>query len=111
MLPMTAAPMAHVRSRVVRKGESAAALAFILGYLCVWFLAALPLVCLAILLRNLAPDPWLPLLVALSLALLWQAMPARQIALNKCHGRPALPGFGRSPLGASLGCGIGPPSL
>ena len=106
MLPTAVRPVAYLRSRVFRKSESGAVSAFIAGYLGVWVLAALPLIGIALAMRLIFPLPGVPFALALGLAIFWQAVPTRQFALNKCHGRPALPGFGSSTLGSCLGYGI-----
>ncbi len=64
---------------------------FLTGYGAVWMLAGGPLIVLGLVAKWLTPASWL---LALAVALVWQASPFKQQCLNRCHSHRPLPAFG-----------------
>ncbi|MDD9739468.1 MAG: DUF2182 domain-containing protein [Marinovum algicola] len=91
MLPTLLPVLGHVRARTFADLRPVAECLVLAGYFGVWMAAGVGLIGLALGLRLLSGVPLWPL--ALGLALLWQASPAKQRALNRCHRRPVLAGF------------------
>ncbi|MCF4127360.1 DUF2182 domain-containing protein [Methylobacterium sp. SyP6R] len=92
MGPILVAPLGHLRGRSLasRRGRSLAL--FLAGYAAAWSVAGIGLAALALTLRLSAPSVApVPALLAI---LVWQASPAKQTCLNRCHDRPALSAFG-----------------
>jgi predicted metal-binding membrane protein len=84
--PLIVAPLRHLRDRRVARRRGLAMLAFAVGYGAVWTAAGAALQALALVLRLVAPSSMLGLTILV--ALLWQASPAKQYCLNRCHERP-----------------------
>jgi predicted metal-binding membrane protein len=102
MPPLLAQPIRHLWDRSLRRRRKRAVALFVAAYAAVWTLAGLVLLVAAILLRALAEARLLPsLALAIAIALLWQATPAKQTCLNRCHRLPRLSAFG---LAADLDC-------
>jgi predicted metal-binding membrane protein len=102
MPPLLAQPIRHLWDRSLRRRRKRAVALFVAAYAAVWMLAGLVLLVAAILLRALAGAGLLPsLALAIAIALLWQATPAKQTCLNRCHRLPRLSAFG---LAADLDC-------
>ncbi|PUB78738.1 MAG: hypothetical protein DBO99_06085 [gamma proteobacterium symbiont of Ctena orbiculata] len=95
MTPILANPLCHLwNSSMARRRRRAIAL-FLFTYLSVWLLAGLFLVAGTVVLNGLdRVMGWPTGLIALALALTWQASPIKQFCLNRCHWLPRL-----SPLG------------
>ena len=95
MSPLLAGPIAHVRLRSLKRRRFRALVMFLAGYGAVWLAAAPVLLALVDALRLLAQAVALPALVlAVLVMLIWQAAPAKQISLNRCHRLPRLSAFG-----------------
>ena len=94
MLPLAAVPLRHVYQRSFARRRGRAMLLFAAGYAIVWIGAAaiLELLALAARLAALTSLAWL--VAASGAAALWQASPAKQWCLNRCHRRPQLAAFG-----------------
>jgi predicted metal-binding membrane protein len=102
MPPLLAQPMRHLWDRSLRRRRKRAVALFVAAYATVWMATGLVLLVAAILLRALAGAGFLPsLALAIAIALLWQATPAKQTCLNRCHRLPRLSAFG---LAADLDC-------
>jgi predicted metal-binding membrane protein len=88
------APLRHVRARSLARRRPRAMALFCAGYAAVWMSAGVVLAALALAARWAAPAPLACVALVLAVALLWQASPAKQWCLNRCHRRPALAAFG-----------------
>ena len=92
MLPLSAAPLQHVRDRgpAGRRGWSAAL--FVAAYALPWIAAGVMLLAAA---RRMsaAESPAVPWLAVVAVAA-FQASPAKQWCLNRCHAHPPLAPFG-----------------
>ena len=75
MLPMLSSPIAHVRMRSFQHHRVEAALAFLLGYLGVWLVAAIPLIFIVLMARLSGGDAQFLFITALCLMLCWQWLP------------------------------------
>jgi predicted metal-binding membrane protein len=93
MPPLLAQPFVHLWRGTLRRRRWRAALVFAFGYGGIWMLAGAVLIAASVALKVLAPS-WLALWGATALAVLWQATPAKQACLNRCHRLPALSAFG-----------------
>lgn len=105
MAPLLPGPLGHLRDRSLPKARPRAMALFLAGYFGVWMLAGMPIVALAVTAQLAAPGWTMPLAV-FTAAGIWQASPARQTALNRCHARPALPAFGAAAWGGALSFGL-----
>jgi predicted metal-binding membrane protein len=102
MPPLLAQPMRHLWRRSLRRRRARAIAGFVAAYLTVWLLVGFGLMAVAALLRALAGATAVPAAVlAIATALLWQATPAKQDCLNRCHRLPPLATFG---LAADVDC-------
>ena len=95
MTPLLANPLRHIwNSSLVRRRWRAIG-TFLLVYVLCWLLAAQLLSMLALGLYGVEVATGLPtLLSVLLIALIWQASPAKQYCLNRCHRLPRLSPFG-----------------
>jgi len=98
MPPLLARPMRHLWRRSLRRRRTRAIALFTAVYIAVWLLAGVVLLAAASGLRMVTGAGVVP---AIAIALLWQATPAKQACLNRCHGLPPLATFG---LPADLDC-------
>lgn len=96
MMPLLLAePMLTLWHRSLPRRRALAILAFVAGYVGVWSIAGVGLTLLSIGLKLLAGDNlWLAAVLAVLVALLWQAAPLKQTALNRCHNAPRISAFG-----------------
>ena len=69
-------------------------LLFLAGYMTVWMCAALGLQAIVLAARWISPSPLAYFGLTAAAALIWQASPAKQGCLNRCHRRPQLAAFG-----------------
>lgn len=90
MAPLLAQPLAYIWNRSLARRRRRAIALFIAAYVVVWMVAVGLLQVAAAELAAFAGG-WI---VAVGLMLLWHAAPARQNALNRCHGLPNLSAFG-----------------
>lgn len=110
MMPLIALPLSHVRNSSLASRRWRAAATFLLGYFGCWFLAAVPMLAAAIMLRAMAGSPTAALGGAIALALLWSASPLQQAAQNRAHRLRRIGLFGYAAdrdciaFGAALGC-------
>lgn len=94
MLPLIAAPLRHICERSFARRRGRALLLFAAGYTMLWVCAALALQLLALAVCSGAPTLLAGFVAAAVGAVLWQASPAKQWCLNRCHRRPQLAAFG-----------------
>lgn len=94
MAPMTLGALYQIRiaSFAGRRWRSSAL--FLAGYAAVWMAIGAGLVAIELTARRLAPGSYLPALLVGGVALVWQASPAKQRCLNRCHAHRALRAFG-----------------
>jgi hypothetical protein len=83
----------HIRDRSFARRRLRASVLFAAAYGAIWMAAGVMLLELAMVVRLVVPVPW-ALVMAASIALVWQFSPVKQRCLNRCHGRPALAAFG-----------------
>jgi hypothetical protein len=108
MVPMLVAPLSHVRSRVLPRHRGLAMAAFLAGYAGLWMLAGAVLVSFALTIRLGfgAQLHGALALCAMAGALVWQASPVKQYALNQCHRLPAVAGFAPQAYGGAFAYGL-----
>jgi predicted metal-binding membrane protein len=95
MPPLLSGPLSHVWHRSLRRRRLRAVVLFVAGYGTVWLMAGVPLMMMALLGDGIATRAvWWPTVLAVALAIAWQASPLKQSCLNRCHGRPPLATFG-----------------
>ena len=94
MLPMSIPALAHIRLGTFAHARWRAMALFLAGYGATWLMAGWAMRALEMLLRDATTDLRLPALAAAVLALAWQASPAKQRCLNRCHAHPPLAAFG-----------------
>jgi len=95
MPPLLRQPAAYLWQRSLSRRRWRAIAMFVAAYFAVWMLAGVVLLALTIGLQTWASGRALPLgIAALAVALSWQAAPARQQALNRCHHQPRIAAFG-----------------
>ncbi|PWB35439.1 hypothetical protein DCO48_03200 [Pseudomonas sp. SDI] len=93
MMPLLlGGPLQLLWRRNLARHRTIAIVLFVLGYLLVWTLAGALLTLASITLKVLAGDA--AVVWAVLAALLWQASPAKQMSLNRCHFPPRLSLFG-----------------
>ncbi len=94
MLPVVSGPLSHVWAQSFRHDRVVASASFVLGYTAIWVIAAFPLIYLAVFLRLTTSVPYLQFVLAIGMMLIWQMMPWKQYAQNKCHSQRPLSAFG-----------------
>jgi len=110
MMPLIALPLSYVRNSSLAARRWRATATFLFGYFGCWFLAGVPLLAAAIMLRAIAGSTTAAFVAAIALALLWSASPLQQAAQNRAHRlrRVGLFGFAADrdcvAYGAALGC-------
>lgn len=94
MAPMTLPALYQIRrSSFVRRRSSSSAL-FLLGYCLVWTGAGAVLIGIEVVAKWHEPGSFAPALLVALAALVWQASPAKQRCLNRCHSHRSLSAFG-----------------
>jgi predicted metal-binding membrane protein len=94
MAPALIAPIRFVRGNGFARRRTRSSLLFVLGYTALWMLVGAALWSVAAALQASIVSPSVQLAAGLLIALVWQCSPAKQVALNRCHARPALAAFG-----------------
>jgi predicted metal-binding membrane protein len=94
MLPSVVAPLRHVHDRSFARRRGRAMILFLAGYVVVWMCAALGLQAIVLAARWVSPSSLICFGLTAAAALIWQASPAKQWCLNRCHRRPQLAAFG-----------------
>jgi len=106
MPPLLSGPLLHVWHRSLRRRRLRAVVEFAAGYGTVWLMAGVALMMMAVLENGIAGSAaWWPTVLAVALAIGWQASPLKQTCLNRCHGRPPLATFGFRAEADALGYG------
>lgn len=104
MTPLVLAPpIRHLWDRSFADRRWATIAVFSAGYLAVWMAAGLSLLAVDLACRGAGP---LALFGLIALGLAWQASPAKQACLNRCHRRPALAAFGPAAAQGALAYGV-----
>lgn len=106
MLPTLYHALLHVRCRVLRRTRAAALGMFLLGYALIWAAGGLATWGLTLVAALWLPPGWPGFAAALLIALIWQASPAKQFALNRCHLFPPLAAGGGTMLRDTLVYGL-----
>ena len=95
MPPLLAPGLRRVWVSSLTRKRWRAIVAFVMAYAVVWFAAGAALFPLAIWLQTVSGvRTGGALIFAIAAALIWQVSPAKQVCLNRCHGRPRLSAFG-----------------
>jgi len=94
MAPLLAVPMTHLWIRSLARRRLRATALFSLAYAAVWTAAMTLLAAASAGLAVLGIGWVAALALALAVAALWHATPARQASLNRCHRLPRLGAFG-----------------
>jgi predicted metal-binding membrane protein len=104
MVPLAGAPVRHVLDRSLARRRVRAAALFTAAYGLAWTGATVALLLAAGWMAG-ARSLTVPAMATLAVAA-WQCSPAKQHALNRCHGRPQLAAFGASADGDVLRFGL-----
>ena len=94
MLPLVIAPVRHIRDRSFPRRRGRAILLFVASYAAVWMAAGVVMFALALTVRLVAPQSFVPVALMTVVALVWQFSPAKQRCLNRGHAHPELAAFG-----------------
>lgn len=94
MGPMTLPALYQVRSSSFVKSRWSSSALFLLGYALVWMGAGAVLTTAELVLAWVEPDSLVPAVGMALGALVWQASPAKQRCLNRCHNHRSLAAFG-----------------
>jgi len=95
MTPLLARPIAHLWNHSLARLRAPAIALFVATYAGVWLLVACVLMAVAVVLKAFASAAALPIpALAVVIALIWQATPAKQTCLNRCHRLPRHSAFG-----------------
>jgi predicted metal-binding membrane protein len=106
MTPLLAQPIAHLLNHNPVRLRAPAIALFVATYAGVWLLAACILMAVAVALKAYASAAALPTpALAVVIALIWQATPAKQTCLNRCHRFPRLSAFGSATVWHCVPCG------
>jgi predicted metal-binding membrane protein len=87
MAPLVIAPVRHVRDRSFARRRARAIALFTAGYAAIWMGAGVVL---------LGAARLEPVLLAATIAFVWQFSPFKQRCLNRCHAHAELAAFGRT---------------
>lgn len=94
MLPKLIIPIQFVCDRSFKSYRLLSSLLFILGYLLSWMLAGVLMVAIIMVVNLLMPMSYLPALILLLIAIIWQFSPIKQRFLNRGHDHWPLSAFG-----------------
>ena len=94
MPPAVISPIVYIRSRSFASRRDRSVAIFIGGYAAVWLVASLVLVAIQIASMSLASKSALGASTVVSVALVWQCCPIKQICINRCHAHRGLAAFG-----------------
>jgi predicted metal-binding membrane protein len=106
MLPKLIIPIQHIYATSLRRLRLPLAMLFILGYLVVWVAIGPVIILLSLWMQILTRDSFIPLIVAVIIAIVWQFSPLKQRCLNEGHSHWILPSFGWRPYRDALLFGI-----
>lgn len=91
MIPLSEAPVAHVRDRSLARRRGRAVVLFVAGYALPWIAVAVVLLVAARRIAAASPAVWALAVVAVVVC---QCSPLKQRSLNRCHAHPPLAAFG-----------------
>lgn len=94
MSPALILPLHHIRIRSFTRRRRRAVALFVAAYATVWLTLGAALAALGVAVAALAPQSYLPAVLAIVAALVWQCSPIKQRCLNRCHAHPELSAFG-----------------
>ncbi len=94
MLPKLVFPIEQIYLQSFRKYRFVNAALFVIGYVSTWMLAGIAMVWIIFLANLIFPSSYLPALVILSIAIVWQFSPLKQKFLNLGHEHKILSAFG-----------------
>ncbi|WP_176132815.1 DUF2182 domain-containing protein [Hymenobacter sp. CRA2] len=94
MAPLLIQPIYHVRATSFARRRTRATALFVAGYGAGWMVAGVGLLALELLVSVWDAQSYLPAALVGLVALVWQASPAKQRYLNRCHRHRALAAFG-----------------
>jgi predicted metal-binding membrane protein len=94
MFPLLTMPIAHIRDRSFARRRWRSAGLFLLAYSAVWTITCAMTAMALRLAGDDGVDPKMLAGATAVVAVIWQFSPAKQMWLNRCHGRPALAAFG-----------------
>ena len=105
MAPLLVHPIDHIWTRSFRRVRWRRAALFAVAYALVWTTAGWLLASASAYLAGMVPGAYSSV-AAVALALAWQATPAKQTCLNRCHALPTLPAFGHAADRAAITFGL-----
>jgi predicted metal-binding membrane protein len=94
MAPMLGPPVYHVWAGSFGRRRLRSIGCFAVGYTAVWLAAGGVLLAVELAIKTVAPQSWEPVLAAAVVAAIWQASPAKQVALNRGHAHRPFAAFG-----------------
>lgn len=94
MSPALIQPVRHIQLRSFVRRRARLVTLFVLGYTAVWMGIGCVLLGLQLVIAIIAPQSWLPAVVVVLLAVVWQCSPIKQRCLNRCHAHLELAAFG-----------------
>jgi predicted metal-binding membrane protein len=96
MSPVLIPPVRHIRLRSFSHRRARSILLFVAGYGGIWMALGAVLLAMALTVKVLAPQSYLPALGVALIALVWQFSPIKQRCLNRCHAHSDLAAFGNA---------------
>lgn len=105
MLPMLIAPVRHIRDRSFARRRVRAIALFLAGYAAIWMIADAGLTVVAAVAR-LRTGESAGLMIATTVAVLYEFSPAKQTCLNRCHNGGELNAFGFAAAWSALRFGL-----
>lgn len=106
MLPKLVFPIEQIYLQSFRKYRLANAALFVIGYVSTWMLVGIAMVWIITLSNLIFPSSYLPALVVLCIAIVWQFSPVKQRFLNRGHEHKILSAFGWRKYSDALAFGI-----
>jgi predicted metal-binding membrane protein len=94
MLPKLVLPIEQIYLQSFRKYRFVNAALFVIGYISTWMIVGIAMVWIITLSNLIFPSSYLPALVVLSIAVVWQFSPVKQRFLNLGHDHKILSAFG-----------------
>ncbi len=107
MAPMTLPALYQIRFSSFANRRWGTSALFLLGYAMVWMAGGVVLIGIEVVAKWRAPGSLGQALVVALLALVWQASPAKQRCLNRCHSHRSLSAFGPAAALDALRMGLG----
>ncbi|GLS19920.1 hypothetical protein GCM10007874_29370 [Labrys miyagiensis] len=94
MSPLIVPEIHHIRFTSLRCRRTRSIALFVAGYSGIWMIFGVALASATFAYLALAPESYIPTIVAGLVAFVWQASPFKQRCLNRCHDKPPLQVFG-----------------